>query len=56
MFLDRKGLRIFVYREAIDMRCGFGAPGKAWRLQWAKFPLWKGSSQSTRNQVLGLWR
>ena len=23
MFLDRKGLRIFVYREAIDMRCGF---------------------------------
>jgi transposase len=23
MFLDRKGLRIFVYRESIDMRCGF---------------------------------
>ena len=23
MFLERKGLRIFVYREAIDMRCGF---------------------------------
>ncbi len=23
MFLDRKGLRVFVYREAIDMRCGF---------------------------------
>ena len=23
MILDRKGLRIFVYREAIDMRCGF---------------------------------
>jgi transposase len=23
MFLDRKGLRIFVYREPIDMRCGF---------------------------------
>ena len=23
MFLDRKGLRIFVYREKIDMRCGF---------------------------------
>jgi transposase len=23
MFLDRKGLRIFVYREVIDMRCGF---------------------------------
>lgn len=23
MFLDRRGLRIFVYREAIDMRCGF---------------------------------
>ena len=23
MFVDRKGLRIFVYREAIDMRCGF---------------------------------
>ena len=23
MFLDRKGLRVFVYRDAIDMRCGF---------------------------------
>lgn len=23
MFLDRKGLRVFVYREGIDMRCGF---------------------------------
>ncbi len=23
MFLDRRGLRIFVYREKIDMRCGF---------------------------------
>jgi transposase len=23
MFLDRKGLRIFIYRERIDMRCGF---------------------------------
>lgn len=23
MFLDRKGLRVFVYREVIDMRCGF---------------------------------
>ena len=23
MFLDRKGLRVFVYRETIDMRCGF---------------------------------
>ena len=23
MFLDRKGLRIFIYRETIDMRCGF---------------------------------
>lgn len=23
MFLERKGLRIFVYREMIDMRCGF---------------------------------
>ena len=23
MFLDRKGLRIFVYRDSIDMRCGF---------------------------------
>lgn len=23
MFLDRKGLRIFVYRDEIDMRCGF---------------------------------
>ena len=23
MFLDRKGLRIFVYRDVIDMRCGF---------------------------------
>ena len=23
MFLDRKGLRAFVYRESIDMRCGF---------------------------------
>ena len=23
MFLDRKGLRVFIYREAIDMRCGF---------------------------------
>lgn len=23
MFLDRRGLRVFVYREAIDMRCGF---------------------------------
>lgn len=23
MFLERKGLRIFVYRESIDMRCGF---------------------------------
>lgn len=23
MFLDRRGLRVFVYREEIDMRCGF---------------------------------
>jgi len=23
MILDRKGLRVFVYRDAIDMRCGF---------------------------------
>jgi transposase len=23
MFLDRKGLRVFVYRNEIDMRCGF---------------------------------
>jgi transposase len=23
MFLDRKGLRIFIYRQEIDMRCGF---------------------------------
>ena len=23
MFLDRKGLRVFVYREEVDMRCGF---------------------------------
>jgi transposase len=23
MFLDRKGLRIFIYRDLIDMRCGF---------------------------------
>ncbi len=23
MFLDRKGLRAFIYRESIDMRCGF---------------------------------
>ena len=23
MFLDRKGLRIFIYRAEIDMRCGF---------------------------------
>lgn len=23
MFLDQKGLRVFVYLEAIDMRCGF---------------------------------
>ena len=23
MFLDRKGLRVFIYREAIDMRAGF---------------------------------
>ena len=23
MFFERKGLRVFVYREAIDMRCGF---------------------------------
>ena len=23
MFLDRKGLRVFVYRDVIDMRCGF---------------------------------
>lgn len=23
MFLDRRGLRIFIYREQIDMRCGF---------------------------------
>lgn len=23
MFLEQKGLRIFVYRETIDMRCGF---------------------------------
>lgn len=23
MFLDRRGLRIFVYREKVDMRCGF---------------------------------
>lgn len=23
MFLERKGLRVFVYRELIDMRCGF---------------------------------
>lgn len=23
MFLDRKGLRVFIYRDEIDMRCGF---------------------------------
>lgn len=23
MFLDRKGLRVFVYGDEIDMRCGF---------------------------------
>lgn len=23
LFLDRKGLRVFIYREEIDMRCGF---------------------------------
>ncbi len=23
MFFDRRGLRVFVYRETIDMRCGF---------------------------------
>lgn len=23
MFLDRKGLRVFIYRDPIDMRCGF---------------------------------
>lgn len=23
MFFERKGLRVFVYREVIDMRCGF---------------------------------
>jgi transposase len=23
MFFDRRGLRVFVYREQIDMRCGF---------------------------------
>lgn len=23
MFLDRRGLRVFIYGEAIDMRCGF---------------------------------
>lgn len=23
MFVDRKGLRVFVYRDEIDMRCGF---------------------------------
>jgi transposase len=23
VFLDRKGLRVFIYREPIDMRCGF---------------------------------
>jgi transposase len=23
MFLDHKGLRVFVYREPVDMRCGF---------------------------------
>lgn len=23
MFLERKGLRVFVYRDRIDMRCGF---------------------------------
>jgi transposase len=23
MFLERKGLRVFVYRDEIDMRCGF---------------------------------
>jgi transposase len=23
MFLDRKGLRVFIYRDVIDMRCGF---------------------------------
>ena len=23
MFLDRKGLRVFVYRDRVDMRCGF---------------------------------
>ena len=23
MFLDRRGLRVFVYREEVDMRCGF---------------------------------
>ena len=23
MFFERKGLRVFVYRDEIDMRCGF---------------------------------
>ena len=23
MFLERKGLRVFVYRDRVDMRCGF---------------------------------
>jgi transposase len=23
MFLDRKGIRVFIYRQGIDMRCGF---------------------------------
>jgi len=23
MFVDRKGLRVFVYRDEVDMRCGF---------------------------------
>lgn len=23
MFLERKGLRVFIYRDTIDMRCGF---------------------------------
>lgn len=23
MFFDRRGLRVFIYREPIDMRCGF---------------------------------
>ena len=34
-------LRIFLCTEPADMRKNFSTPGKAWCLQWVKFPPWQ---------------